>query len=57
VESDAERALRYRNLAHEFRARAKTATNDETREIFLALSRDYHKLAQFIEEADKNRFS
>lgn len=55
MESDAERALRYRSLAHEFRARAKTTTNDETREIFLALARDYHKLAQMVEEADKRR--
>jgi hypothetical protein len=47
LETDTERALRYRNLAHEIRTRANAATSDETREMFVKLARDYDKMANY----------
>ena len=51
----AERALRYRNLAHEIRERANTATNDEIRQSFLKIAQGYDRIAELIEGADKKR--
>lgn len=55
VESAVARALRYRNLAEENRARALAATSEETRATLLALAEDYDTMAKLIEDAEKNR--
>lgn len=57
METDAARALRYRNLAEEIRIRAAAATSDQTRELFLKLAQDYDAMAKSIEDVDKKNRS
>jgi len=56
VDADAERALRYRNLAEDIRTRANAATSDQTRQMFLTVAQNYDSMAKAIEDADKRRF-
>jgi len=56
VDADAERALRYRNLAEDIRTRANAATSGQTRQMFLTVAQNYDSMAKAIEDADKRRF-
>lgn len=55
VDTDAERALRFRNLAHEIRERANCATSAHAREIFLKIAEGYDRAAKVIEDAENSR--
>lgn len=55
VEADAERALRYRNIAEEIRARVADGASETVRKLILKLADDYDMMAEEIERQIENR--
>lgn len=55
MEADAERALRYRNIAGEIRARVADGASETVRKLILKLADDYDMMAEEIERQIENR--
>lgn len=55
MEADAERALRYRNIAEEIRARVADGASETVRKLILKLADDYDMMAEEIERRIENR--
>lgn len=54
VEADAERTLRYRNIAGEIRARVADGASETVRKLILKLADDYDMMAEEIERRIEN---
>lgn len=54
VETDAERALRYRNIAEEIRARVADGASETVRKLILKLADDYDMMSEEIERRMEN---
>ena len=55
MESDADRALRYRARAEQIRNRAESLSDPAARETLIALAKDYDSLAASCDERRQRR--